>query len=487
MKRLLCFLLIFAAFLCGCQVQSAPAETTPPITVQTEPLETEPTEPVRTGFIGTLEGYSFCHETERDRNWEEEILTVAQVFLEEHPWLVDDTTMTWEVESYISTPNWEWKSQYIPEKREAFLAAVNDLIPRIPEYGDEILTWEFQRILAGIGECHVHLFHNITEVLPVSFYPFYEDGALSIRIVSLPKAQEHLLYSRLTAINGIPIEEVLERMRPYSACDADTGFMGNATIMCFGNPPDLSLPSLLKTIGVMEDNAQGVELSFRNETGGIMVERFPVVSLEDYSDQELLDHSLSLRFPYSFAYYEDKPYWIDHWEAEKTLYIRLSQYDASQEEACLETNKEIYAVLNSVDTMDKIILDLRQNGGGSPSSRVLSGLMNFLRNPKVKQVYVLIDGGAFSMSVIASYNIRTEIPDAVFVGTPTGQGLPTGSVREYLKTPHGWLTVRSPGGMSVLESGDSFPCFEPDVFVYQTLEDYKNGIDTVLQYVMDQK
>lgn len=479
MKRLLCFLLIFAAFLCGCQVQSAPVETTPPTTVQTEPLATEPTEPVRTGFTGTLEGYSFCHETERDRNWEEEILTVAQVFLEEHPWLVDDTTMTWEVESYISTPNWEWKSQYIPEKREAFLAAVNDLIPRIPEYQDEILTWEFQRILAGIGECHASLQIDGSETFRIHFHPFYEEDGLSIRAVTVPADKPHLLYAELTAINGIPVAEVLEQIRPYSSADADTGFINDAVLYTMAHP------GLLRTVEIMESDADTAEFTFLPESGETVTETRTAKSIEEYADLPLLNHFFKFQFPYTFSAEVESPYWIDHLEQENTLYIRLSSFRAEDEETCLETNKEIYAVLNSVDTMDKIILDLRQNGGGSPSSRVLSGLMNFLRNPKVKQVYVLIDSGAFSMSVIASYNIRTEIPDAIFVGTPTGQGLPTGSVREYMETPHGWLTVRSPGGISVLESGDSFLCFEPDVFVYQTLEDYKNGVDTVLQYVID--
>lgn len=482
MKKLRCILLLLVILLCGCQ--SISAETTAP-TIPAETLPPETAEETWTGFTGALEGYTFYHETERDKSWEEDILTVAQVYLEEHPWLVDETTRTYEVESYISTPNWEWKSQYIPEKREKFLTAVNALIPQIPEYDDEVLAWEVQRILAGIGECHAHIFPNITELLPISFYPFYEAGELSIRIVSLPEEKEHLLYTQLTAINGISIVEVLERMRPYSSCDANTGFLNNATIMCFGNPPDLSLSSLLKTICVMENNAGSVECSFRTDSGEIVTETIHTVSLEEYFDHQLLDHSLSRQFPYSFTYYEEKPYWIDHRESENALYIRLSRYDAGMEDTYLETNREISTVLNSVDRVEKVILDLRQNGGGSPP-RALAGLLNFLRHPKVEQTYVLIDSGAFSMSVIASYNIRTEIPDAIFVGTPTGQGLPTGSVREFVETPHGWLKARIPGGMSMIESGESFVHFEPDVLLYQTLEDYKNGIDTVLQYVLDQ-
>ena len=478
MKRTLCFFLILAALLCGCQ--SIPAETTVPTTqAETQPTETK--EAVWTGFTGTLEGYTFYHETQRDKNWEEEILTVAQVYLEEHPWLVDDTTRTSEVESYISTPNWEWKSQYIPEKREEFLAAVNELIPRIPEYEDEILKWEFQRVLAGIGECHASLQIDGSETFRIHFYPFYEEDGMVIRAVTVPEDKPHLLYAELIAINGVPVDEVLQRIRPYSSADADTGFINDAVIFS-----TMVHPGLLRTVGILEADADTAEFTLLTESGETVTETRTARSVEEYADLPLINHFYKYQFPYSFSVEAGSPYWIDHLEQEKTLYIRLSSFRAEDEETFLKTNREISGVLNNVDSLDKVILDLRQNGGGSPP-RAYAGLFNFLRNSKVKQVYVLIDSGAFSMSVIACYNIRTEIPGAIFVGTPTGQGLPTGSVREYAETPHGWLKTRIPGGMSLTVSGDSFTQFEPDVLVYQTLEDYKAGIDTVLQYVLDQK
>lgn len=485
MKQLLCILLMLTILLCGCQTQQEPAQTAPPSPPETTVSETTPstesTEPVWTGFTGTMDDYVFFHESERDKKREEEILSVAQVYLEEHPWLVDDTTMTYDVESYISTPDWEWKSQYIPKKREEFLSAVNDLIPRISEYEDEALTWEFQRILAGIGECHASLQIDGSETFRIHFYPFYEEDGIVIRAVTVPADKPQLLYAELIAINGVPVDEVLERIRPYSSCDADTGFINDAVIFS-----TMVYPGLLRTVGVMEADANTTEFTLLTESGETVTETRTAKSVEEYADLPLINHFYKYQFPYSFSVEEESPYWIDHLEQEKTLYIRLSSFRAEDEETFLKTNREISGVLNSVDSLDKVILDLRQNGGGSPP-RAYAGLFNFLRNEKVEQVYVLIDGGAFSMSVIACYNIRTEIPGAIFVGTPTGQGLPTGSVRDYVETPHGWITTRAPGGMSLTVSGDTFTQFEPDVFVYQTLEDYKNGVDTVLQYVLDQK
>lgn len=479
MKRWICLVLILSLLLCSCQSASSPVKTTMPTTPE-ETLPPETTEPVWTGFTGSLDGYVYLHENERDRQWEEDILFIARDFLDNHPWLVDDTTMTYEVESYISTPNWEWKSQYMPEKREAFLAEVNSLLPLIPEYEEERLPWEIQRILATIGECHANLMIDTTDTFHMYFHPFYEEDGLSIRAVTVPEEMPHLLYAELVSINGFSVSEILDRIRPYSSTTTESGFINNSVLRS-----TMCLPSLLRTVEAMEPDDTSAEFTFLTESGETVTVSREAKHYDDYAEEPVLNHFYKFQLPYAFNDQKEKAYWIDHWEEMSTLYIRMNQYDAAQEEAYLETNKEIYAVLNNVNSLDKIILDLRQNGGGSPSAKVLSGLLNFLRNPKVQRVYVLIDGGAYSMAVIGSYNIRTEIPDAIFVGSPTGQGLPTGSVRDELETPNQGLNFRTPGGMSILESGESFEYFEPDVLLYQTLEDYKLGIDTVLQYVID--
>ena len=47
-------------------------------------------EPRWAGYSGSLDGYEYCHRSERDRMWEEDILFYANTFLTEHPLLADD-------------------------------------------------------------------------------------------------------------------------------------------------------------------------------------------------------------------------------------------------------------------------------------------------------------------------------------------------------------------------------------------------------------
>ena len=69
MKKFICMLLVLLLLLSGCGAQ----------------------EPAR--YTGTMEGYEFYHTTERNRLWEEDILYLAEQFLQTHPLLTDKRIM----------------------------------------------------------------------------------------------------------------------------------------------------------------------------------------------------------------------------------------------------------------------------------------------------------------------------------------------------------------------------------------------------------
>ena len=96
MKRLLCLLLAVlmlgacAASPADTQPTTAPIGTAAPTTEATE----EATEPQWAPFTGKLNGYVYYYDQGRSRDWEEDILHVAGVFLGEvyangHPLLTD--------------------------------------------------------------------------------------------------------------------------------------------------------------------------------------------------------------------------------------------------------------------------------------------------------------------------------------------------------------------------------------------------------------
>ena len=305
MKRFLIFLLILPLLLCGCQ--------------------TEPTPLPPANFTGTVEGYTYYHESERDRKWEEDIITLAELYVTQHPWLVNDTTNQICMESYASTISRAWVNQYIPEKYDIFLSGINQLIPRIPEYNDNIIQWELQRVFASLGDCHAAVFPNVDETFPLRFFFFHCEDGMSIVTVSAPTALNHLLYTQLTAINSIPIEEILERMRPYSSFPLEEGFLYEA--VCEVNAtPLLIQPYLLQTIGILDVDSLTADFTFLTDSGEFITETITAISSEELDSVDFIDHSIVNQLQYSFSTWNEENLWMEYLEEKRTLYVRIYSF-----------------------------------------------------------------------------------------------------------------------------------------------------------------
>ena len=53
------------------------------------------------GYSGTMEGYEYCHTDEEYRKWEEDILSLAEAFLNYHPKLVNTETKMFIAEETV--------------------------------------------------------------------------------------------------------------------------------------------------------------------------------------------------------------------------------------------------------------------------------------------------------------------------------------------------------------------------------------------------
>lgn len=463
-KGFILILLILVFLLCGCTQEPAP--------------------PPPANFTGTVEGYEYYHENERDKLWEEDIITIAQLYLTKHPWMVDDTTKQIEMESYVSSYSYDWVNQYIPEKRELFLTGINEMIPHIPEYSDNTILWEVQKVFALLDDCHAVITPTCDEFFPMQFYPFYEDGEMTIVTVGLPASLEHLLYSRLTAIHGVPIAEVLEKMRPYSSIPLEDGFLYEA-IWDINSTPLLIQPYLYQTIGLVDENSLTAEFTFVTESGETVTETISAISQEQLDSMEYISHSITHQFGYSFATWGEEYLWMEYNEEESLLYVRIYAFRDDEDEPMLQMVSTLQKLITKAESIDKMILDLRCNPGGHAPDGY-SALVRLMGHEKIEQAYILINEGSFSMSALAVYNARCEVPGILVVGAPSGQELPCGtSSGSKPDTPNHSIRCSIPGAYVVAEDENAPDRIVPDILIYPTLKDYKNGVDTVLEAVLN--
>lgn len=465
MKRFLIFLLILSALLCGCQTEPAPL---PPA-----------------NFTGTVEGYTYYHENERDKKWEEDIITLGEAFLTNHPWLVNEETRVRCADHYPeeAITLW-WKNHYDQEKYDRFLTEINALIPMIPKLNDTALPYEMHRIVASLEDLHsnVHIKRGLT--FPIAFYPFREDDATVIRAVAIPAENEELLYTSLTSINGVPVEKVLEKMQSYMFRETDAYFMYMAVENGFG--AGLNNRDLLEVIGVLKEGEAQADFTFQAENGESFTKKFTAVDKEDRQNMKILDHRMKFQHSFTWQDQGNKPYWFTYLEEEDVLYVRIFAFHEDPELPFADMCAQITNLFSNRGNIGKIIVDLRSNQGGY----LLEGYRRFfqlLNHKQAGNVYALVDGGSVSMAAVCIYNIQNAVDDSYIVGMPAAQSVPFCAYYEdtYPELPNCGLTY----GVSKIQTVSQMEGYTasnmPDILIYPTLEDYKNGVDTVLEYVLN--
>ncbi|MDY2925588.1 MAG: hypothetical protein SOT06_00705, partial [Eubacteriales bacterium] len=97
--------------------------------------------------------------------------------------------------------------------------------------------------------------------------------------------------------------------------------------------------------------------------------------------------------------------------------------------------------------------------------------------------YVLIDNGSISAATAVPAMLKRCLDRVTLVGSPSAQ--PTHFFyRGLFNLPNSGIYCQCSGYFVDFYPGYEEPALQPDVLIYQTIEDYANGIDSVLEYVL---
>lgn len=353
----------------------------------------------------------------------------------------------------------------------------NEKIKSIETNLNKMTNMEFaiavSELTALIGDSHTKvLLNNIKDILllPLSTIQVKE----GIMIITTEEKNKNLLGGIITAINGIPIDKVKEKLTPMFSYDNETYLDENfrGYFYCY---------EILKYYNIVEspkDITLDIEIGNKTETVKIdaldreSLSKLKTISIDVKQPETILDRN---------KIYFSKP--LD----DNILYI---QYNSCKEDKNLpiqtfanQVNKEIIE-----KGYKKVILDLRNNGGGSDG--VIRPLMNVLEE-RLKQdgvaLYTLVGGKTFSSAVINTVMLK-EI-GSIIVGTSTG-----GSVDHFgevgsFELPYSKLPIRYSNKFfdlaTLLKSAEPYgvESFKPDIEVEQTREDYLIGKDTAVEKV----
>ena len=326
--------------------------------------------------------------------------------------------------------------------KKDFYKELNNVAQNIEVLNTNQINYEMCRLFSLFKDAHTSwaLGMGIKFMLPISFAKEND----KYFITGVQNTLKDLLYKEVTAINGVSMDNIYSTIKEVISSETEQW----SAYCALSN---LSNTSYLKMASV--DTNSDIVLTVENI---------------NYSLPRELDN---------FITYESNPYLKSSNYSLKTKNgVKVIEYVKCREHQGYPFEKFLSDVKNFVSKNENIIVDLRGNTGGD--SRYFSKLVNEVLVPKNIKGCVLIDEGVFSSGTIATKELKNL--DFKLIGQPTG-----GVTKCYGQSK--WCEVDKLG-FTVCEkkfdfTSDKIPDgpIEPDIYVRNSIEDYKSNRDVVME------
>jgi len=439
---------------------------------------------------------------ERDRNWEIDIRSFATHVLRNHP-LFDGFTrgvtnpptlplevlekearifafnvlleMTAERNGILISDQCTMRE----ELRELFIDSVSTLILDIPNIEDFEFKYRLAEIAALLSDIHTNISYRsfTASIFPVRILPLY-DG---IYFIGVPKEIEHSLYGRLLAINGVEINEVIERISnifPYE----NEYYLNQFLLSRFHM--GLMDSELLEYVNVVGSDRIAY-FTIMDTMGKVFDIRLQAseFSLDDFNNILMDDINFSFHDFSGWLTHSEENFFYKYFSDQSIMYVRIrsfhsGHFENSDPPIINELRQELRDWPDG-KRIEKLVLDLRQNMGGNfmwPTA-----LDYLILSEKVDSLYVIVDGGSLSLSIIVASSLRHRMENVIVVGEPTGQpeSFFAGSIR--VSSDSGLVFSISTNLLSSDAGQDNADiAFRPDILIPLTIENVINNHDPVL-------
>jgi hypothetical protein len=370
---------------------------------------------------------------------------------------------------------------YRRNKKEVFDTAARRLIDSIPSMPRDEISVGLMRLMALVQDGHTSLFPPELfqkPVFPLRFYLF-EDG---LYIIRAPKQYTELVGSRVLSIARVDVAEALKQAFEIVAADNDMGRRENAPVI-------LAVPDLLSGLKINTDKTR---LPLKVEiAGGVKnVDITPAGTLIDLLQSPAGWTDAGRSEGKTPLYLRDprNSYWFEYDKEHRLVYL---QQNAVQNKDNGESLSDFYKrVLDVVaaNPVDKLVIDLRQNGGGN--NGLNTPLIRGIIKSKVDEPgHLFVITGRITFSAAQNYvNALERYTTAIFVGEPTGEHPNGYGDARPVELPNSKLTPRiSTLYWQDLDPRDARQWTAPQIATPLTFADYRNGVDPALQAIINYK
>jgi hypothetical protein len=243
-------------------------------------------------------------------------------------------------------------------------------------------------------------------------------------------------------------------------------------------PNYMAIPQVLAALG-LADSPDTVKLDI-DTLGEVPIVPLPMDSSVKWIsmlDTLLCDIPLYLRQPDSY-------YWFDTLRDSSVVYVKYSACTEMRDRSFASFTSDLFDVIDS-QPPDKLIIDIRSNGGGSSAiaQPLIAGIGMRPSINREGHLFVIIGRETFSSAILNAISFRSET-SAILVGEATG-GKPNhfGEIR-FFTLPNSRVPITYSTKYFRMAAEDT-PSLFPDIEVGTSFSDLMGCRDPVLEAILD--
>jgi hypothetical protein len=353
--------------------------------------------------------------------------------------------------------------------REKFEAATAELDSKLDHLDADEIYAGMDSLASMIGDAHTYVkFPADAARFPIMFGRFGDQ----YRVAAAAPVWEKVLGSRLVKIEDVPAARVHDLILPLTPQD-ETPVFAEARVTDY-----MTLGMALHGVGITADRNRA-RFTLVDEDGQESSLELHAVPSEDAPRISWVAPSKERPL---FRQNLQETFWYKYLPESRTVYCSFRGYKdlGSHAEGLFQLIKE--------QKPDKLVIDMRQNGGGDYTEglkHVVHPIRDLPSINKKGHLFVIIGANTFSagMSNAAHFRYQTN---AILVGSAIGEKPNSYQEGRQFTLPNSHWTVNySVKFYKFVETGENI--IRPDQEIKGSWEDYKAGRDLALEWILQYK
>lgn len=354
------------------------------------------------------------------------------------------TTKQWQDDLRFlqNTVHKDYSHLFVKTTKEVFNNEVELLYKDIPNLTQHEIVVGFSRLVSLFKYGHSYVSFNQKSYkfsqLPFNLYQF-KDG---VYLQGTHKKYAKAIGAKVIAIEKTPILKALKTIEPTVESENSQYFKAYG-INNLRYPEVIHAQKITKTLQneivlTLEKDGKIFSQSFEVMKKGENMPKHRGYVKQNENWLDAREQSITPLYLKNL----NKVYFFEYLQKEKTVYVRHSRIANDSEENTETFYKRVFDFVENND-VDKLIIDVRLNGGGNSylNKPIITGIIETKKINTIGSLYVIIGKRTYS----AAQNLVNELhnyTNAIFVGEPTAENVNFWGDARPLTLPNSNLTIQ---------------------------------------------